>query len=92
MVLVKINTHSSHILAVTNEFGEVILNEDCVISDLELTISTIVVFDKRYLTSCRIVIKILELLGRPSKLCGSITERSVSFLGGLLLINIVLLV
>ena len=92
VVLVKGDAHGSHVLAVTYEFGDVILHLNCVICDLELSISTIVVIDERNLTSGGIVIKILELLGRPSKLCcRSITERSVSFLGGLLLVNIVLL-
>lgn len=74
MVLVKVDAHGSHVLTVTYEFGDVILHINCVICDLEFTISTVVVIDERNLTSGGIVIKILELLGRPSKLWGSITE------------------
>lgn len=68
MVLVKFDTHCPHILAVADKFLNVILYIDCVILDGRLTISTVIIIDKRNLSSCRIVIKILEFLGWPSKL------------------------
>ena len=81
MVLVKFDTHCPHILAVADKFLNVILYIDCVILDGRLTISTVIIIDKRNLSSCRIVIKILEFLGWPSKLW-AVTKRCIVFLSG----------
>ena len=66
MVLVEVNTHSSHVLAVADEFLDIILDIDCVVFDLRLTISIVIIFDKGNFSSCMIIIKILELVGWPS--------------------------
>ena len=60
MILVKVDSHSSHVLSIADEFCEVILNMNHVTCDLKLTVPPLVIIDEGDFGSSCVIIKILE--------------------------------
>lgn len=59
MVLVEVDPHSPHVLAIAHQLFDIVLHIDRVIGDLRLTVPMVIIFDKRNFCSSVVVIKIL---------------------------------